>query len=116
MPSVMAEAVELDSVSRGVRSMFFMLTPNESSFQKVEDVPQYVQQVGTASLSLTSSNNTADVMIYRERSQTSSPPLSVSETPQMTFIFIWKKKLRASAAVKVVKSQKKHTSCQFKGL
>lgn len=24
--------------------MFFMLTPNESSFEKVEDVPQYVQQ------------------------------------------------------------------------
>ncbi|XP_073340917.1 alkylglycerol monooxygenase [Pagrus major] len=40
----MAEAMELGSVSRGFRSMFSMLTPNESSFQKVEDVPQYVQQ------------------------------------------------------------------------
>ncbi|KAM7382948.1 hypothetical protein PAMP_002641 [Pampus punctatissimus] len=40
----MAEAVELDSVSSGLRSMFFMLTPNESSFEKVEDVPLYVQQ------------------------------------------------------------------------
>lgn len=40
----MSAAVELDSVSRGVRTLFYMLTPNESSFQKVEDVPQYVQQ------------------------------------------------------------------------
>ncbi|CAI5661878.1 alkylglycerol monooxygenase isoform X1 [Oreochromis niloticus] len=36
--------MEYDSVSRGARAMFFMLTPNESSFEKVEDVPQYVQQ------------------------------------------------------------------------
>ncbi|XP_045902095.1 alkylglycerol monooxygenase isoform X2 [Micropterus dolomieu] len=36
--------MELGSVSTGVRSLFFMLTPNESSFQKMEDVPQYVQQ------------------------------------------------------------------------
>ncbi|XP_042346063.1 alkylglycerol monooxygenase [Plectropomus leopardus] len=40
----MAEAVELGTVSAGVRSMFFMLTPNETSFQKMEEVPQYVQQ------------------------------------------------------------------------
>uniref|UniRef100_A0A4W6CJ68 Alkylglycerol monooxygenase n=1 Tax=Lates calcarifer TaxID=8187 RepID=A0A4W6CJ68_LATCA len=40
----MAEAVELGSVPAGLRAMFLMLTPNESSFQKVEDVPQYVQQ------------------------------------------------------------------------
>uniref|UniRef100_A0A3Q0RSV3 Alkylglycerol monooxygenase n=1 Tax=Amphilophus citrinellus TaxID=61819 RepID=A0A3Q0RSV3_AMPCI len=39
-----AEAMEYGSVSRGTRAMFFMLTPNESSFQKVEEVPQYVQQ------------------------------------------------------------------------
>ncbi|XP_038566509.1 alkylglycerol monooxygenase [Micropterus salmoides] len=36
--------MELGSVSTGVRSLFFMLTPNESSFQKMEAVPQYVQQ------------------------------------------------------------------------
>ncbi|XP_063343540.1 alkylglycerol monooxygenase [Pelmatolapia mariae] len=36
--------MEYDSMSRGARAMFFMLTPNESSFEKVEDVPQYVQQ------------------------------------------------------------------------
>ncbi|XP_030606234.1 alkylglycerol monooxygenase isoform X2 [Archocentrus centrarchus] len=36
--------MEYGSVSRGTRAMFFMLTPNESSFQKVEEVPQYVQQ------------------------------------------------------------------------
>lgn len=29
--------------------MFSMLSPNESSFEKVEDVPPYVQQVGAAS-------------------------------------------------------------------
>uniref|UniRef100_A0A8C9XZT0 Transmembrane protein 195 n=1 Tax=Sander lucioperca TaxID=283035 RepID=A0A8C9XZT0_SANLU len=40
----MAGAVVPDWVSTGVRAMFLMLTPNESSFQKVEDVPQYVQQ------------------------------------------------------------------------
>ncbi|KAJ4930899.1 hypothetical protein JOQ06_025202 [Pogonophryne albipinna] len=40
----MAGAVNPDSVSTGARAMFFMITPNESSFQKVEDVPQYVQQ------------------------------------------------------------------------
>lgn len=40
----MAGGVELGSVSRGFRSMFSMLTPNESSFQRVEDVPPYVEQ------------------------------------------------------------------------
>ncbi|XP_028282280.1 alkylglycerol monooxygenase [Parambassis ranga] len=40
----MAEALELGYVSRGVRSLFFMLTPNESSFEKVAEVPQYVQK------------------------------------------------------------------------
>lgn len=41
----MAAAVEhVSSVSTGVRTMFAMLTPNESSFEKVEDVPLYVQQ------------------------------------------------------------------------
>lgn len=35
--------------------MFFMLTPNESSFEKVEDVPQYVQQVGVASFTTNTS-------------------------------------------------------------
>lgn len=45
--------MDLNSVSTGVRAMFLMITPNESSFEKVEDVPQYVQQVGTASVSLT---------------------------------------------------------------
>ncbi|XP_071326904.1 alkylglycerol monooxygenase [Trachinotus anak] len=40
----MAEAVEPGSGSTGVRAVFFLLTPNESSFEKVEDVPQYVQQ------------------------------------------------------------------------
>uniref|UniRef100_A0AAQ5ZCM9 Alkylglycerol monooxygenase n=1 Tax=Amphiprion ocellaris TaxID=80972 RepID=A0AAQ5ZCM9_AMPOC len=40
----MAGGMELGTVSRGFRSMFFMLTPNESSFQKVEAVPQYVEQ------------------------------------------------------------------------
>uniref|UniRef100_A0A3B5QXY4 Alkylglycerol monooxygenase n=1 Tax=Xiphophorus maculatus TaxID=8083 RepID=A0A3B5QXY4_XIPMA len=37
-------AAAAGSVSRGLRAMFFMLTPNESSFEKVEEVPQYVQQ------------------------------------------------------------------------
>ncbi|XP_068426657.1 alkylglycerol monooxygenase [Clinocottus analis] len=40
----MAEEAETGSSSVGFRSLFFMLTPNESSFHKLEDVPQYVQQ------------------------------------------------------------------------
>ncbi|XP_024114373.1 alkylglycerol monooxygenase [Oryzias melastigma] len=32
------------SVSVGLRAMFSMLTPNESSFERVEEVPPYVQQ------------------------------------------------------------------------
>ncbi|TKS82611.1 Alkylglycerol monooxygenase [Collichthys lucidus] len=40
----MAAAVELGSVSTGLRVMFAMLTPNESSFEKVEDVPKYVHE------------------------------------------------------------------------
>uniref|UniRef100_A0A667XHF0 Alkylglycerol monooxygenase n=1 Tax=Myripristis murdjan TaxID=586833 RepID=A0A667XHF0_9TELE len=34
----------LGSVSSGARALFYLHTPNESSFEKVEDVPQYVQQ------------------------------------------------------------------------
>ncbi|XP_039974071.1 alkylglycerol monooxygenase [Xiphias gladius] len=40
----MAEAAEAGAASAAVRAMFLMLTPGESSFQKVEDVPHYVQQ------------------------------------------------------------------------
>ncbi|KAM3613628.1 uncharacterized protein V6R79_002570 [Siganus canaliculatus] len=40
----MAQTMDLSSASTGIRAMFSMLTPNESSFEKVEDVPQYVQQ------------------------------------------------------------------------
>ncbi|XP_053699582.1 alkylglycerol monooxygenase [Synchiropus splendidus] len=40
----MTEGLLPGAVSTGVRSLFFMLTPNESSFEKVEDVPPYVQQ------------------------------------------------------------------------
>lgn len=50
----MAEAAELGSMATAARAMFLMLTPNESSFERVEDVPPYVLQVGIASLALTS--------------------------------------------------------------
>ncbi|XP_068616555.1 alkylglycerol monooxygenase [Brachionichthys hirsutus] len=40
----MAEGAGLASASTGLRAMFSLLTPNESSFQKVEDVPRYVEQ------------------------------------------------------------------------
>lgn len=40
----MAGAMDLRYMSAGVRGMFFMLTPNESSFEKLDEVPQYVQQ------------------------------------------------------------------------
>ncbi|XP_028985544.1 alkylglycerol monooxygenase isoform X2 [Betta splendens] len=36
--------MEPPSASAAARAMFLMLTPNESSFEKVEDVPLYVQQ------------------------------------------------------------------------
>ncbi|KAM6967761.1 alkylglycerol monooxygenase [Aplochiton taeniatus] len=36
--------MDADLVSKGVRSMFYMVTPNESLFQNLEDVPPYVQQ------------------------------------------------------------------------
>lgn len=39
-----ADAELASSVTTGFRAMFSMLTPNESSFEAVQDVPQYVQQ------------------------------------------------------------------------
>ncbi|KAK7886204.1 hypothetical protein WMY93_025825 [Mugilogobius chulae] len=41
----MAAAVEGSSVSTEFRALFSLLTPNESSFQTVQEVPQYVQQI-----------------------------------------------------------------------
>nr|XP_057910009.1 alkylglycerol monooxygenase [Doryrhamphus excisus] len=40
----MADSVQLGSVTSELRAMFYMLSPNESSFEKVEDVPEYVHQ------------------------------------------------------------------------
>ncbi|CAJ1062920.1 alkylglycerol monooxygenase [Xyrichtys novacula] len=40
----MAGNIDYEVMSAGIRGMFFMLTPNESSFEKVEEVPHYVQQ------------------------------------------------------------------------
>ncbi|XP_072316259.1 alkylglycerol monooxygenase [Eucyclogobius newberryi] len=40
----MAAAVQAPSVTTGFRALFSMLTPNESSFETVPEVPQYVQQ------------------------------------------------------------------------
>lgn len=37
-------AADLGSLSTGFRAMFSMLTPSESSFERLEEVPQYVQQ------------------------------------------------------------------------
>ncbi|KAF3692349.1 Alkylglycerol monooxygenase [Channa argus] len=48
----MAESAEPISVWTGVRAMFLMLTPNESSFQTVEEVPQYVQQASPVFIGL----------------------------------------------------------------
>lgn len=33
-------------ISTGFRALFYMVTPNESSFERVEDVPPYTSQVG----------------------------------------------------------------------
>ncbi|XP_029360945.1 alkylglycerol monooxygenase [Echeneis naucrates] len=48
----MAGAAEPGSASRSARAMFLLLGPSESSFQKVEDVPQYVQQATPVFLGL----------------------------------------------------------------
>ncbi|XP_028297984.1 alkylglycerol monooxygenase isoform X2 [Gouania willdenowi] len=37
-------AADVAAASRGFRSVFSLLTPNESSFQTVDEVPKYVQQ------------------------------------------------------------------------
>ena len=41
----MAQFMDVVSLTKGIRSMFYIVTPNESSFENVEDVPPYVQQV-----------------------------------------------------------------------
>lgn len=66
----MAEAAMLGSVPTAARAMFLMLTPNESSFERLEDVHPYVQQVGIASLALTS--NTCVALL--RKCQTGPPP------------------------------------------
>lgn len=39
------EAQQDVSVSQGVRMMFYMMKPNETSFQTLEEVPDYVKKV-----------------------------------------------------------------------
>lgn len=39
------EAQQDVSVSQGIRMMFYMMKPNETSFQTLEEVPDYVKQV-----------------------------------------------------------------------
>ena len=38
------------SVTLGVRRLFYAVTPNESSFEKLEDVPNYLNEVWSLSL------------------------------------------------------------------
>ena len=33
------------SISLGVRRLFYVVTPNETSFEKLEDVPDYLNEV-----------------------------------------------------------------------
>uniref|UniRef100_A0A4W5N8P6 Uncharacterized protein n=1 Tax=Hucho hucho TaxID=62062 RepID=A0A4W5N8P6_9TELE len=40
----MAQFMDVVSLTKGIRSLFYIVTPNESSFENVEDVPPYVQQ------------------------------------------------------------------------
>lgn len=35
------------SFSEGTRMLFYLMSPNETSFADVEQVPQYVKQVGS---------------------------------------------------------------------
>ena len=36
-------------VSIGIRSLFYVVTPSETSFEKIEDVPNYVAKVSVLS-------------------------------------------------------------------
>ncbi|XP_069576799.1 alkylglycerol monooxygenase [Brachyistius frenatus] len=69
----MSAAVELGSVSSGFRSIFFMLTPNESSFEQVEDVPQYVQQATPFFVGLMVLELLVGVL------KTGAPPVTISD-------------------------------------
>lgn len=39
------EAQEDVSLSQGIRMLFYVMKPNETSFQTLEEVPDYVKQV-----------------------------------------------------------------------
>lgn len=67
-----AAVMEPSSVSQGVRSMFFMLTPNESSYEKVEDVPQYVQQVSQSPGRVTC-RHLSQVQVHRRKPHVTDP-------------------------------------------
>ena len=38
------------SIALGIRRIFYLVSPNETSFEKPEDVPDYMDEVGTCSL------------------------------------------------------------------
>ncbi|EFB24775.1 hypothetical protein PANDA_005666, partial [Ailuropoda melanoleuca] len=46
------EAQQDVSVSQGIRMMFYMMKPNETSFQTLEEVPDYVKQATPFFISL----------------------------------------------------------------
>lgn len=46
------EAQQDVSVSQGIRMMFYMMKPNETSFRTIEDVPNYVQKATPLFISL----------------------------------------------------------------
>jgi len=51
LTSTMAQGeVNNVTVSQGVRMLFSLMTPNESSFATVQEVPKYVNQVSLTSL------------------------------------------------------------------
>lgn len=43
----MAQFMDVVSLTKGIRFMFYIITPNESPFENVEDVAPYVQQVSS---------------------------------------------------------------------
>ncbi|KAM9512598.1 LOW QUALITY PROTEIN: alkylglycerol monooxygenase [Salvelinus alpinus] len=43
----MAQFMDVVSLTKGIRLMFYIVTPNKSSFENVEDVPPYFQQATT---------------------------------------------------------------------
>ena len=44
------DSLVADKTFQGLRIMFLLVTPNETSFETIERVPKYVDEVGTVNV------------------------------------------------------------------